>query len=120
MRQPDSTFQPHAKLLVFRDRGPTDVAYIAALLGPPDAGGSGKCWEVSSAGLHVARHAVTDHVATVMRRLSGREAAIARLRHEGYWVSVMYFDTTRPDQATLDAISDALEVLDITFDFELE
>jgi len=115
--------------MVFKSPGETDVDHIARVLslesdpdpdpGTPAAARRHRLWRLTTVG-RTAIHSVREHVDVLLSVLGNREAEIARLRKEGYWVSVFYHDTIRPDEQEFAAVSDELEARDITLDFELE
>ena len=124
--------EPWAQLAVFRTSGETDVPHVAATLGMtsgedltsapgPSGFGTGQPWVLSSAG-QVPSRSLRAHVDWLMGSIAGREAAIARLRAEDYWVcaSFHYLWPDAPDEAEAAAVDAELERLDITFDLELE
>jgi len=69
---------------------------------------------------HVQSGSVRAHVRWLLDALGGRSSEIERLRAEGYWVSVIFYDTKMPDPAERSSVDTELEQLGITFDFELE
>lgn len=124
--------EPWAQLAVFRTSGETDVAHVAAALemtsgedvtsvSGPAGFGTGQPWVLSSAG-RVPSRSLRAHADWLLGAIAGREAAIARLRAEDYWVcaSFHYLWPDAPDEAEAEAIDAELERLDITFDLELE
>lgn len=60
------------------------------------------------------------HVRSLLDTIGHRYGAIERLRSEGYFVSVLFFDTKVPKPAALSSMDAKLEKHGISFDFELE
>ena len=128
--------EPWAELAVFRTSGTTDVGYVAGLLGLESTGdtvdwraargmipaiGAQRYWVLSSAG-QVPSRALRPHVDRLLQAIAGKEAEIARLRAEGYWVCATFHHLWQdaPDPAEVKAVDAELEARDITFDLELE
>jgi len=82
-------------------------------------GPNSRGWAISTAG-RLRSGRIRDHVETLLKAVAGKRDVLARLRSEGYWVSIWFHDTAPPDANDFASLSAELEALDITFDFELE
>jgi hypothetical protein len=68
----------------------------------------------------VRSDSVRVHVRSLLAAIGHRYKALEQLQTEGYFVSLMFFDTKVPKPTELAAISAKLEKHGISFDFELE
>jgi hypothetical protein len=116
----DERFSPYARLLIFRAPASADGSYVASLMGAEGLDGPiSRGWAISTGGcLRSGR--IREHIETLLKAVAGKQDLLARLRREGYWVSIWFHDTAQPDAEEFAALSAELEALDITFDFELE
>lgn len=110
---------PYANLLVFRPLETAGAARAAELLGPSAPPLSSNGWQVGTAG-HVSSASVKAHVEWLLVRVADKQNALRQLRAEGFWVSVFFHDTQRPDADEFAAMDVLLRTLGITLDFELE
>ena len=76
-------------------------------------------WAISTGG-RLRSGCIREHVETLLKAVAGKKDLLARLRREGYWVSIWFHDIAPPDANEFAALSAELEALDVTFDFELE
>jgi hypothetical protein len=128
----DGGSMPHANLLIFKAPGTADINYIsnalkleplinaAALELSAWSHFTGGAWTLSTGGF-VTSPSLRTHIDWLLNvAIHGRDRAIRDLRNEGYWVSVLFHDTIRPDASALAWADAMLEQLGIAFDFELE
>jgi hypothetical protein len=123
---------PHANLLIFKSSQKTDIAYVAEALALDArikalAAKSAQTavyrygtWKLSSAG-QVTATSLRAHVDWLLDvAIRANEDALQQLRKEGFWTSVLFHDYVPPDPLERARIDQKLELINITFDFELE
>jgi hypothetical protein len=123
---------PHASLLVFKPSEKTDIAHVADALSldirikalatksSQAAVHRNGTWKLSTTG-EVAAASLHEHISWLFDvAIRENKVALEKLRGEGYWISVVFHDYVPPDPVKRALIDQELELLGITFDFELE
>ena len=67
-------------------------------------------WAVSTGG-RLRSGRIREHVETLLKAVASKQDLLARLRREGYWVSIWFHDTAPPDADEFAALSAELEAL---------